>query len=589
MIWAGATCLLAAVLVPLPATAEPANGAANCGTGGVFAISPPTCTYSAVGTDTFTVPDGVTAVSVDLFGAEGGGAAGYVAPNPPNAGASGGLGGETRATLAVSAGQRLQITVGGAGTPGTSRHGEFARPGGSGHGAGGGGAHGGGGSGGGATDVRVDAFGPSDRVLVAGGGGGAGNGGPLLHGGNGGGLSGEDGGQGGGPEGSGVAGGGGTQTAPGAGSPNSVLGGPGVAGGDIDPNTGLPNPGSGGAGGNGGRGGNGGGGGGGGYFGGAGGSGGGNPGNLYGAGGGGGSGFATPTATDVSLRPGIHHGDGKAVVSFRYGTSVSLTPDTSTPLFGHPVTVTATVAAGNPAAGTPGGTVTFSDGKTPLATVPLHDGQARFRTGGLQPGSHEISARYGGDPSFTPSATAGPADVTVGFSKPCLTTARDGALTVAADESLCIASGGKQNGPVRVQRGGALALTDAEVTGPVSADGALAVTVCRSALAAPVTVKASSGYVLIGSDRDGATACAGNRIKGSLTLDANTGGLAASANTITGPVAITDNSGSGPFPADAVPAFAANHVTGPLRCDGNEPTLHQSGNTVDGPRFGQCR
>ncbi|MCC0094123.1 hypothetical protein K7B10_04820 [Streptomyces flavotricini] len=83
-----------------------------------------------------------------------------------------------------------------------------------------------------------------------------------------------------------VAGGGGTRRAHGAGSPNPALGGPGVPGGDIAPNTGLPTPGSGGPGG-------------------------GNPGNLYGAGGGGGSSFAAPSATDVSLLRGMNHGNGK--------------------------------------------------------------------------------------------------------------------------------------------------------------------------------------------------------------------------------------------------------------------------------------
>ncbi|WP_042381871.1 glycine-rich protein, partial [Streptacidiphilus melanogenes] len=254
----GTTGLLTAVLAPATVTPASAADPSPCGASGVFTASVPTCTYRTTGTDTFTVPDGVTAVTVDLFGAEGGSAAGYVDPNPPNTGAPGGLGGETRATLAVQPGQTLQITVGAAGIPGSSRHGEFARPGGFGHGSGGGGAHGGGGSGGGASDLRVGAFDGSDRVLVAGGGGGAGNGGPLLYGGAGGGPIGQDGGQGGGPDGSGVAGGGGSQTAPGIGSPNSALGGPGVAGGDTDPNTGLPDPGSGGPGGNGARGGNGG-------------------------------------------------------------------------------------------------------------------------------------------------------------------------------------------------------------------------------------------------------------------------------------------------------------------------------------------
>ncbi|MFD9516887.1 Ig-like domain-containing protein [Streptomyces sp. NPDC059979] len=593
---AGVTGLLAAVLTAAPATAEEAPAASPCGAGGTFTASPPTCTYTAVGTDTFTVPEGVSAATVDVFGAEGGSAAGFVTPNPPNEGAPGGLGGETRATLAVSAGQHLQITVGGAGSSGSSRRGEYARPGGTGHGAGGGGSHGGGGSGGGATDVRVGAFGPADRVVVAGGGGGAGNGGPLLRGGHGGGPAGEPGGQGGGGEGSGVAGGGATQTAHGTGSPNSRLGGPGIPGSDIDPNTGQPNPGSGGPGGNGARGGNGGGGGGGGYFGGGGGSGGGNPDNLYGAGGGGGSGFAAATATDVALLPGVNRGNGKAIVSFRYGSTLAVAADTATPLFGHAVTLTATAASAHPTAGTPGGTVTFFDGTTPLGTVPLDVGQARLRTGSLQPGSHSITATYGGDARHTPSATPAPSDVTVGFSRPCITTARHGALTVAAGESLCIASGGSQTGPVTVAPGGALALSDARVTGPVSAEDALALTVCRSHLTGPVSVTRSTGPVLIGSDRE-ATACGGNTFQGPLTLEGNTGGLHASGNTITGPVRINGNSnstadsgGSGGLPGEeSVPAFRANRVTGPLRCEGNAPSLVHAGTVVQGPRTGQCR
>ncbi|MCX4524201.1 MULTISPECIES: Ig-like domain-containing protein [unclassified Streptomyces] len=561
---AGVAGLLAAVLTPLTASAEPgsadAPAPAACGAGGVFAASPVGCTYAAAGTDTFTVPDGVSAITVDLFGAEGGSAAGFVSPNPANTGSPGGLGGETRATVAVSPGQRLQITLGAAGTPGTSRHGEYARPGGYGHGSGGGGAHGGGGSGGGGSDVRVGEFGAADRILVAGGGGGAGNGGPLLGGGAGGGPVAEPGGQGGGPEGSGIAGGGGTQSAHGAGGPrNSNIGGPGISGGDIDPNTGLPNPGSGGPGGSGGRGGNGGGGGGGGYFGGGGGSGGGNPDNLYAAGGGGGSSYAAPSLTDAALLAGVNRGHGKAVVSFRYGTALTLTADTSAPLFGHSVTFTATVTPANPAAGTPSGTVTFSDGATRLATVPLEAGRARFTTGARRPGTHALAAAYAGDVTHAASASAEPAEVTVGFSRPCITTPRHGALTVASGESLCIASGGSQTGPVTVRPGGALAVTDAAITGPVSGDGALAVAVCRSKLTGPVSVTRTTGYALIGSEQS--SYCAGNTFTGPVTVDGNTGGV----------------------------ELSANRITGPLRCEGNEPAPHQSGNTVIGPRTGRCR
>ncbi|MCF3179314.1 Ig-like domain repeat protein [Streptomyces polychromogenes] len=586
---AGAAGLVAAALAPLPATADPASPATPCGAGGTFTAATPTCTYTGVGTDTFTVPAGVGEVKVDLFGAEGGSAAGFVMPAPPNAGAPGGLGGETRATLPVTPGQSLQITVGGVGSSGTSRHGEYARPGGRGHGSGGGGAHGGGGSGGGASDLRTGAFGAADRVLVAGGGGGAGNGGPLLRGGNGGGLEAEPGGQGGGPAGSGLAGGGGTQSAHGAGGPrNSNYGAPGGAGSDIDQYTGLPNPGSGGTGGNGGAGGPGGGGGGGGYFAGGGGSGGGNPGNLSGAGGGGGSSFAAPHAKAVTLAQGARRGNGMAVVSFRYGTSVTVAADDATPLFGRPVTLTATVTPANPAGGTPSGDVTFFDGTTPLGTAVLNEGRASLRTGVLQPTGHPVTARYTGDAAFTPAATDGTTEVTVGFSGPCLTTAHQGPLTVAAGEAVCIGAGGSQNGPVTVRPGGALAVTDASVTGPVSADGALALTVCHSALTGPVGVQRSTGPVVIGSDREGAD-CAGNTLRGPLTVEADTGGVEVSGNTVTGAVRITGNSGTGPLPEALAPAFRTNRVTGPLRCEANDPELLQSGTTATGPRTGQCR
>ncbi|MFG2337662.1 hypothetical protein [Streptomyces yangpuensis] len=67
--------------------------------------------------------------------------------------------------------------------------------------------------------------------------------------------------------------------------------------------------------------------------------------------------------------------------------------------------------------------------------------------------------------------------------------------------------------------------------------------------------------------------------------------LQASANSITGPVRIDDNSGAleGPARAQAAPAFRANRVTGPLRCEGNLPALVHTGTAVLGPRSGQCR
>ncbi|MFD9727609.1 Ig-like domain-containing protein, partial [Streptomyces sp. NPDC059072] len=312
------------------------------------------------------------------------------------------------------------------------------------------------------------------------------------------------------------------------------------------------------------------------------------PGNIPAAGGGGGSSYAAPTATGVSLLKGVNRGNGKAIVTFRYGASVTVTADTTEPLFGHEVAFTATVGSANPAAPTPSGTVVFSDGATRLASVPLDGGRATFRTSAFQPGNHRITAAYEGDDSHTPAATAQPAGVTVGFSEPCITTAHVGPLTVAEGQALCIASGGSQTGPVTVRPGGSLAVSDARVAGPFSSEGALALTVCRSGLTGPVTVKGSTGYVLFGSDREGA-ACADNTVNGPLTLEDNTGGLLAAATTVTGAVRIDGNSGSGLLPEDAVPAFRANRVTGPLRCEGNAPTLDHTGTLVQGPRTGQCR
>ncbi len=118
------------------AAAGPVKAAAICGAAGVFTASPPTCTYTTTGTDTFTVPAGVSAASFDLFGAEGDSAPGFVAPNPPNTGAPGGLGGEILATLTVSPGQVSQLTVGAAGINGSSADGTPAQIGGSGHSSG---------------------------------------------------------------------------------------------------------------------------------------------------------------------------------------------------------------------------------------------------------------------------------------------------------------------------------------------------------------------------------------------------------------------------------------------------------------------
>ncbi len=236
-------------------------------------------TFSFTGSvDTYTVPDGVTQVAVETWGAQGGTCSGTDT--------TGGLGGHVRATVTVVAGEVLNVRVGGSG-------GQLS-----------GGFNGGGdgsadfvcaAGGGGATDVRQGGDAMSNRVVVAGGGGGNAvdqNGGSIA------------GSPGGGSTGGGGVdcdqGGGGTQTAGGAGG--SICSSHDQCGG-ASGSAGFGGSGCGGGGG-------------GGLFGGGSGSGEApGDGGIVLGGGGGGSGFATSSALNVLNEAGIQSGDGSATIT----------------------------------------------------------------------------------------------------------------------------------------------------------------------------------------------------------------------------------------------------------------------------------
>lgn len=75
-----------------------------------------------------------------------------------------------------------------------------------------------------------------------------------------------------------------------------------------------------------------------------------------------------------------------------------LTSNNNPSTSGENVTFTATIS--NPATT---GTVTFTDGVTPLGTVAVVAGVAQLTTNTLSPGSHTITATYSGDATFTPA------------------------------------------------------------------------------------------------------------------------------------------------------------------------------------------
>ena len=82
-------------------------------------------------------------------------------------------------------------------------------------------------------------------------------------------------------------------------------------------------------------------------------------------------------------------------------TAVEAMPVVS--VFGQPVTLTATVTTTQ--SGTPSGLVTFRDGTTTLGTATLGGGQATYISASFLPGTHSVTAVYGGDADFNGSTS----------------------------------------------------------------------------------------------------------------------------------------------------------------------------------------
>jgi ELWxxDGT repeat protein len=96
----------------------------------------------------------------------------------------------------------------------------------------------------------------------------------------------------------------------------------------------------------------------------------------------------------------------------RAGTTTTLTPSANPVVVGQPLTLTASIQAVAPGAGTPTGTVTFKDFTTVLGTGTVDAaGKATFTTSALALGTHGITATYQGDSNFTVSVSAVIAEV----------------------------------------------------------------------------------------------------------------------------------------------------------------------------------
>jgi hypothetical protein len=88
-------------------------------------------------------------------------------------------------------------------------------------------------------------------------------------------------------------------------------------------------------------------------------------------------------------------------------TTTVLTSDHNPSNLGDTVKLTATVTTLEGCAATPTGTVTFKDGSSALGTGSLSAGVATFTTNALAPGSHSLTAVYGGDADSGGSTSSG--------------------------------------------------------------------------------------------------------------------------------------------------------------------------------------
>ena len=253
----------------------------------VVRVVPPSGSQSFAYTglvESFTVPECVTAITVDAHGAQGGNGTYY----------TGGLGGRVQATLTVVPSTSLSIRVGGMGGGPCPAGG---MPGFNGGGQGSCHANSDSAAGGGATDLRMTPFALGNRIVVAGAGGGAGFncGADPDHGGAGGGLTGQKYPSTCTPAGSG---GGGSQVAGGVGGTsgaNVAYAGTLGTGGAGQPTNGVTTLSEGGGGG-------------GGYYGGGGG--------LYGGGGGGSSYVTASGSSAITHWQGVRSGHGQLIISW---------------------------------------------------------------------------------------------------------------------------------------------------------------------------------------------------------------------------------------------------------------------------------
>ncbi len=127
--------------------------------------------------------------------------------------------------------------------------------------------------------------------------------------------------------------------------------------------------------------------------------------------------------------------------------------------FGSSGTLKATVDAQAPGGGTPSGTVTFREGETILASVPLTGAVAKLTLKELAPGNHSITATYNGSADYEASEGSLTETITKATTRLTVTSTKNPAPvgstgTIKATVATVAPGGGQATGTVTFSEGG---------------------------------------------------------------------------------------------------------------------------------------
>jgi hypothetical protein len=152
---------------------------------------------------------------------------------------------------------------------------------------------------------------------------------------------------------------------------------------------------------------------------------------------------------------------------------------------------------------------------------------------------------------------------------------------VTADAGGLCLIGATVHGRVSVKDGGRLIIQDSEITGPVIAARASAVSICGSHIEGPVTVANTTAGVAVGDTTSG---CEPSTIVGPLRITDTSGPVVLDRSEVTGKVTIAGNS------SRLATVLAGLTVHGSLSCSQNAVAPTDSGVTltVAGAQRGQC-